>query len=69
MHSLIKLVELSIENSAYFLGDYMFTNILGPVMNAALNHYKFMMWFPSLVPGQYDKYAVLNLDYRQTFSP
>ena len=67
MHGLIKFIELSIENSSYFLGDYMFTKLLGPILDHALNHYMINMWFPSIVPGQF-KYALLKFDYRNVWS-
>ena len=52
MHNLIKFVELSIENSSYFLGEFMFTNLLGPIIDHALNHYHTTLWFRSMIPGQ-----------------
>ena len=65
---LIKFVELSIENSSYVLGEYMFTNLLGPVLDAALNHYHIPLWFKAVVPGQTGS-AAFDIDYRQVWSP
>lgn len=46
----------------------MFTNLLGPVMDAALNHYHIPLWFKAVIPGQTGS-AVFDIDYRQVWSP
>ena len=39
MHELVLFSEVMIENSAWFFGEYMFTNLLGPVMDKFFNRY------------------------------
>jgi hypothetical protein len=41
-----------IENSAFFLGDKMFSEMLGPVMDKHLNHYKHHWIQKSVIGGQ-----------------
>lgn len=51
MHQFIYFGIVIIENSVYFVGQYIFTNMAGPVMDSFLNHYMFPFAFPSLVRG------------------
>jgi hypothetical protein len=34
------MVKISVENSAYFFGEYMFSGMMGPVIEKALNEYQ-----------------------------
>lgn len=68
MHQFIYFGIVIIENSVYFVGQYIFTNMAGPVMDSFLNHYMFPFAFPSLVRGQ-NTWDLFTLDYRQTQSP
>ena len=40
-HQLIVFSMVVIENSSYFMGEYIFTNLLGPIMNKSTNHYTY----------------------------
>lgn len=52
MHQVLYLTIIVIENSVWWVGDYIFTEMMGPVMDRFLNHYEIGFKFPSLVPGQ-----------------
>jgi hypothetical protein len=39
MHEVVLFSEVMIENSAYFFGEAMFTNLLGPVLDKFFNRY------------------------------
>jgi len=52
-----------IENSAWFTGEYLFSNVLGPVMDTYLNHYTHTMDFANPFLGQVGHDA-LGLDYK-----
>lgn len=66
-----QLVEFSfvmVRNSVYFLGQYIFTDMLGPVMDKFLNHYHFDFYIWSPFKGQ-NRYSIMSLDYRNVRSP
>lgn len=68
MHQFIYFGIVIIENSTYFVGETIFTHMLGPVMDDFLNHYEYKFSFPSLVRGQntFDEFA---LDFRNVRDP
>lgn len=69
MHQIIEFGIVIIENSVYFVGDYIFTNMAGPVLTEFMNDYKFPLpSMPSPFHGQ-DTSADFSLDYRQTIDP
>jgi hypothetical protein len=68
MHQFLYFGLVIIENSVYFVGEYIFTNMLGPVMDGFLNHYKFPFAWPSMVRGQ-NTWDFFNLDFRNVKSP
>lgn len=51
MHQVLYFAIVIIENSTAFVGQYVFTEMLGPVMDSFLNHYRWTFYFPSLVRG------------------
>ena len=51
MHQVIYYLKVVIENSVYFVGDQIFTNLLGPVIDYFLNDYIFPIQFQSLIKG------------------
>jgi hypothetical protein len=51
MHQFIYFSIVIIENSVYFVGEYIFTNMMGPIMDNYLNHYNFDFTMPSPLPG------------------
>lgn len=63
-----QLVELSlviIENSTWAFGEFMFTQIMGPAMDKALNHYKWL--FP--IYEMSGKKHMMYVDFRNTMDP
>jgi hypothetical protein len=40
MHQVVKYEMIIVENSIYFVGQYMFTHMLGPVLDEMMNHYR-----------------------------
>jgi hypothetical protein len=52
MHQFIFFGIKIVENSVYFLGDYIFSNLMGPIMDQFLNHYMFEFPYPSIFRGQ-----------------
>ena len=58
-----------VENSAYFIGDILFTKMGEPVLTSFLNDYKLpLRGMPSPFQGQ-TATADFELDYRQTADP
>lgn len=68
MHQILALSKVMIENSAFWLGDKMFTELLGPVMDKHLNHYKHTFTQRSLIEGQMvsDDFTI---DFRNVHDP
>lgn len=50
-HQTIFYMFKIIENSSYFIGEYIFGAMLGPIMNQALNHYSLNLELESPFPG------------------
>ena len=50
-HQLITLSLVIIENSSYFMGKYMFTEMLGPVLDVYLKHYEHDFTIYNYLPG------------------
>uniref|UniRef100_A0A7S3IHA3 Uncharacterized protein n=2 Tax=Strombidium inclinatum TaxID=197538 RepID=A0A7S3IHA3_9SPIT len=57
-----------IENSVYFVGGYIFSNMLGPVLDKVFDDYKLDVRLPSPLAGQ-DTSAKFTFDYRNVRSP
>ena len=68
MHQFVYFALVIIENSVYFVGDYIFSNMMGPIMDEALNHYHTRIVLQSPFPGQHSK-AAFDFDFRNTQSP
>lgn len=68
MHQTIYYVMVIVENSSWWAGRYVFSHMLGPVLNDMLHDYKLDIELPHPLEGQgtYDKFT---LDYRNTHSP
>ena len=65
-----QVVELSlviIENSSWAFGEFIFTNIMGPAMDKALNHYKWLIPIYE-VRNKANKY-MMYVDFRNTMDP
>jgi len=66
-----QIVDFSIvmiRNSVFLIGQYIFTDMLGPVIDTFLNHYHFDFYIWSPFMGQ-NEYSIMSFDYRQTRSP
>jgi hypothetical protein len=59
---------VAIQNSAYLMGDMIFSDLLGPVMQNYLDDYHQMIMFSSIIPGE-TSWSHQELDYRSTMSP
>ena len=68
MHQFISFGIVIVENSVQFIGEYILTDMFGPVMDEFLNHYRFKFILPSLVRGQ-NTYDEFEFDFRNTWSP
>lgn len=69
MHQLVQFVLVIIENSAYFVGDVVFSHMWAPVLTNVLNHYQWdVNDVRSPIPGQ-NVTADFALDWRQTANP
>ena len=69
MHQIVEFGIVIVENSVYFVGDYIFTNMAGPVLTTFLNDYKLPLpTMPSPFHGQ-NTQADFLMDYRQTIDP
>jgi len=64
----VEFAIVVLENSAWFTGEYLFSAVLGPVMDAWLNHYQVTKVFPNPLRGQ-DTVDTLGLDYKNTRDP
>lgn len=68
---LFQIVDFSlimIRNSVFLIGQYIFTDMLGPIINDFLNNYTFDFYIWSPFMGQ-NKYTIMSFDYRQTRTP
>ena len=68
MHQFVYFGIVIIENSVYFIGDYIFSNMAGPLMDNALNHYQTHVVLGTPFPGQTSN-AAFTFDFRNTRSP
>ena len=62
------MAKVIIENSAFFLGDKMFSSLIGPVSDKYLNHYSYKFDQKSVIDGQNES-ETLILDFRNTEDP
>lgn len=67
-HGIVEFSIVMIENSAWFWGEYVFTNMLGPVMDKFANHYQMPQVIESIADGT-DASWVYFVDYRNTRNP
>ena len=68
MHQFVYFAIVIIENSVYFVGDYIFSEMMGPVVDKMLGHYKTGITLHSPFPGQTTS-ANYEFDFRNTMSP
>jgi len=65
MHQFVYFAIVIIENSVYFVGDYIFSEMMGPVVDKMLGHYKTGITLRSPFPGQTTS-ANYEFDFRNT---
>jgi hypothetical protein len=68
MHQFVYFAIVIVENSVYFVGDYIFSEMMGPVVDKMLGHYKTQITLKSPLPGQSTS-ATYDFDFRNTRSP
>lgn len=68
MHQYIYYTLIVIENSVYFVGQYIFTHMLGPVLDEMMNHYRTNIRLPSPLLGQTSS-DIFSFDFRSVRSP
>ena len=68
MNQFVEFAIVVVENSTYFVGQYIFSNLLGPMMAEFLNDYKMNLELLDFLPGQ-DATDSFQLDYRHTHKP
>jgi len=68
MHQFIFFAMVIIENSVYFVGQYIFTNMMGPILDTYLDHYKQTIHLTSPFWGQ-DTHDAFRFDYRNLANP
>ena len=65
MNEWVEFMIVIIQNSCYFVGTYIFSATLGPMMTTALNNYTAVLPFKDFLPGQ-ESTADFTIDYRMT---
>jgi len=68
MNQFVEFAIVIIENSTYFVGQYIFTSMLGPVMTSFLNEYTLTLPISDILPGQ-NATDTFILDYKHTTRP
>lgn len=63
-HNFIEFSKVMIENSAWFFGKYMFTHLLGPVLDNFSNHYILPFYYVSELPGHENATEKFHIDFR-----
>jgi hypothetical protein len=70
MHQFVEFAIIIVENTAYFCGELMFSNIGEPVLTTFLNDYRMpLKRMPTPFLGQGDKVSNFELDWRNTADP
>jgi hypothetical protein len=68
MNQFVEFAIVIIENSTYFVGKYIFTSMLGPLLTSVFDGYKMALPVRDLLPGQNNE-DTFTLDYRNTMRP
>jgi len=69
MHQFIEFAIVIIENSVYFVGQYIFNGMIGPILTEFLNNYQLNLNIPAYFPGAQTASADVTIDYRNTMTP
>jgi hypothetical protein len=65
---IIKLMQVISQNSIYFLGDYILSGMMEPVMTNLMSDYRINIPLGALLEGQ-NAHADFTVDFRQTTNP
>jgi hypothetical protein len=68
MHQFVYFSVIMIENSAWFVGEYVFSKMLGPVIDEFMNDYKKRLTIKSPFKGQ-SSASMFEFDFRNTWNP
>lgn len=68
MGQIIDLAMVVIENSSYFIGKYVYSQQMQPILTYALNNYRLPFHFSNLIPGQKAR-GEFELDLKNTYQP
>ena len=68
MNQFVEFAIVVIENSTYFVGQYIFTSMLGPLMTSFLNNYTVNFPIKDILPGQTGSDNFI-LDFKHTTRP
>lgn len=68
MHQFVKFGMVIVENTVEFMGQYILSDMLGPVIDDYLNHYQFEFEMTSPVQGQ-NTSGIFQLDLRNVADP
>ena len=65
---MFRLLVVVIEDSVSFIGEYVFTHTVGPLIDSYTNHYQFQFYWWAQWPGQWN-YDLFRLDARNVRNP
>jgi len=68
MHQVVYFTIVCFENSVWFMGDYVFSKMLGPVVDDLLDDYTTRITLPSPFKGQTTE-AEFKFDFKNTDAP
>lgn len=69
MHQFVFFGIVIVQNSVYFVGNIILSDIGGPIMDEFLNDYKMQISLPSPFKTESYKKSTFTFDYRNTQSP
>lgn len=64
----IKYAMVMIQNACYFMGEYIFTGMIEPVLTEFMNNYQWFIVLPSLFKGQ-NQWDYFVVDIKNTQAP
>lgn len=68
MHQYLMFGIVVIEDSIWFIGTFVLSHMLGPIMDDFLNHYMWKFTFPTMIRGQHSQ-DEFTLDFHHTQTP
>lgn len=67
-HQLVVFSMVVIENTSFYMGRFIFSQTLGPIMDKTTNHYTYDFGLESPFKGQ-TQTSQFGLDYKSVYSP